>query len=159
MSLRAAHVAGDSLAEDEKLRGVDQRAKRGYSPHQHEIHFGEGMPMRAVLVAVCLLLSAASASAEMTVKDFLARFDRATAADKELLQTLLGQVDIGLGWANSRLGFLKRPKLYCEAGNVALTDAQVLAVLRRQSQRKPVILQAPYGLGLLMALEEEYHCP
>jgi len=114
--------------------------------------------MRAIFVVVCLLLSAASASAEMTVKEFFNRLDGANASEKEFLQTILGQVGNGLSWANSRLGYLKQQRLYCPPANVAFTDAQEVAILRRHSESNPRILQAPYGLGLLISFEEEFRC-
>ena len=114
--------------------------------------------MRAICVVVCLLLSVASARAEMNVKDFFARFERADASEKQFMQTILGQVGNGLSWANSRLAFLKRPKLYCQPGDLALTDAQTIDILRQHARTNQKLQQAPFGLALLVAFEEEYPC-
>jgi hypothetical protein len=94
----------------------------------------------------------------MTVKDFFARFDRADASEKQFLQTILGQVGNGISWANSRLSFLKRPKLYCQPGNLALSDPQTIEILRQHVRTNQKLQEAPFGLGLLVAFEEEYPC-
>jgi hypothetical protein len=114
--------------------------------------------MRTLAIVVCLLLSAASAHAEMNVKDFFAKYDRADASDKQFMETVLGQVGNGLSWANSRLGFLKRQKLFCQPGDLALTDVQTVQLLRQHTRTNPKLEQAPFGLGLLVSFEEEYPC-
>lgn len=70
----------------------------------------------------------------------------------------IGGIESGLSWANAALEVYGRPKLYCEPGKVALTDDQMIDILRRAVQSHRVDTGSRLAPTLLLAFQEAFPC-
>jgi hypothetical protein len=89
------------------------------------------------------------------VYDMLSAEDRTKIIEYELVK-----IESGLGWANSELSQKRKTSpLYCPPGNLALTGAQLVDILRRARDDDPSAGKQYAGLALLRALERVFPCP
>jgi hypothetical protein len=117
--------------------------------------------MRMVsIAAVALLVAAAPAKAEMTVSEFLLKYDQSNASDREFMRFTVSQLESGMSWANAELAAENRAMLYCSPPQLALAGEQALNILRREVSLRPKSMNSlSFGFGLLIALKRTFPCP
>jgi hypothetical protein len=64
----------------------------------------------------------------------------------------------GLSWANVRLSFEQKPKLFCEPDKIALTSEQAIDILRRYVDGHPRAASSSFGMVMMDALTDAFPC-
>jgi hypothetical protein len=111
--------------------------------------------MRSVLASIVVLVLAAPAPADVTVRKY------ATIKNTEALQTYIGGVGAGYAWANARLTATGRPPLYCEPEDAALAQDNYVQLLAEaiKDNGGTVSSDTPIALLLLLKMIQTYPCP
>jgi hypothetical protein len=107
-----------------------------------------------VLVAGLLMLS--PAYAEPTAGAVLKAFEGSNP-DIGFKDYLIGTID-GLSWANVRLSFEQKPKLFCVPNKMALTSEQAIDILRRYVDGLPKDAGHSFGMVMMDALIDAFPC-
>jgi hypothetical protein len=122
--------------------------------------------MRNVVLvpALLLALSAANASAEDKPKVDSTHF-ALEAYDKELvpedrkqLESWIGGMQLGLLWANVALKDRGQRPLYCQPGNLTITDSQMIDMVRRAMKANPKWGDYPLAMMVLVTLQWTFPC-
>jgi Rap1a immunity proteins len=100
---------------------------------------------------------ASPAEAEMDAQTFLQNYDRGSLQDRQLYERILGSAENGISWANAAVGKEHGFHLYCPP-DIALADQQDVVIIRQYLSKHPDHRTYPYGLVLLVALEETFPC-
>ena len=99
-----------------------------------------------------------AAKAEQSVNEFFRLYNSAPPDGKQVLQLAIGQTQNGIDWVNFYLEQKKNLKLYCPPPKVALLDAQIIDMLRREVQTTPDMGNVPFGLALLLVSMKVFPC-
>jgi hypothetical protein len=115
--------------------------------------------MKKTSLALLLWLVAANASAEMSVRQYLADRDAAnTAAFDRLAKPYLTGVGEGLLWANAQLKAQKNTPFFCDPDDVSLTTADYLLMVNSETKQAYVKPDYPVELLLLKGLQARFPC-
>ncbi|MBL8539352.1 MAG: hypothetical protein JNK68_03170 [Betaproteobacteria bacterium] len=115
--------------------------------------------MRRILAALPFFLAAANASADMSVRRYLADRDAANkSAFDRLTKPYLTGVGEGLLWANAQIKAQKGTPFFCDPDDVALTTADYLAIIDREAQQAYVQPEYPIELVMLKGLQARFPC-
>ena len=115
--------------------------------------------MKRTSIALVLLLAASGASAEMTVKQYLADRDAVNkSAFDRLVKPYLHGVGEGLVWANAQLKAQKGTPFFCDPDEVTLTADEYLSVVDSETKQPYVEPEYPIELLLLKGLQRKYPC-
>jgi hypothetical protein len=110
-------------------------------------------------VVLVFLMAAANASAEMTVRQYVADRDAANkSAFDRLVKPYLTGVGEGLMWANAQLKAQKSTPFFCDADEETLTTADYLKVVDDESKESYVQPEYPIELLLLKGLQKKFPC-
>ena len=110
----------------------------------------------SILVFLILLECLSStALAEMTAKEFISTYDKANPEQKQVLEAIVGAVDNGIGWAEASVTIEKR---ICPPAALALTNSQILDILRNAADHDQLVGSEPYGLAIFLSLERAFPC-
>jgi hypothetical protein len=112
--------------------------------------------MKKIMISALLMgMTIFSASAEMTAKKFISLYEAGSSTDKTYLGTIIGAVYNGIQWAQTSL---KIDRKICMPKNLVLTDGQLIDMLRRKAAKDAYSADQPYGLVILVAIEEAFPC-
>lgn len=112
-----------------------------------------------VVAALLLLLTAANASAEMSVRQYLADRDAVNkSAFDRLAKPYITGVGEGLLWANAQIKAQKGTPFFCDPDDVTLTTADYLAIIDREAQQSYVQPEYPIELVMLKGLQARFPC-
>jgi len=115
--------------------------------------------MKKTSLALLLSLVAFNASAEMSVRQYLADRDASNkAAFDRLVKPYLTGVGEGLLWANAQLKAQKGTPFFCDPDDVILTTADYLSIIDSETQRPYVQPEYPIELLLLKGLQGRFPC-
>ena len=115
--------------------------------------------MKRSSFAIVLLLASFSATAEMSVRQYLADRDAMNkSAFDRLAKPYLTGVGEGLLWANAQLKAQKSAPFFCDPDNVNLSTADFLAILDREVKEAYVQAEYPIELLLLKGLQARFPC-
>ena len=118
--------------------------------------------MKTVISSVLagLVLLPMPAHAELTGNEFLKAYDASKQENRRLLEVAIGQIENGLGWANSYLAVVRKQRpLYCTPGRLALTNGQIVDILRRETKEDRSIGEQPLGFAIILANQKAFPCP
>ena len=109
------------------------------------------------ILAFLILLGCLSSTtrAEMTTKEFISTYDKANPEQKKVLEAIVGAVGNGISWAEASM---KTERKICPPAALALTNSQVLSILRNASAHDQLVDSEPYGLAILLSLERAFPC-
>ena len=110
------------------------------------------------LIAALVIYQPSSAGAEASAGEFL-RLLRSESDARMLAQVRIGGIAQGLFWSNMYLRHQGRPAHYCAPERMAMTDEQVIHILRRHVQANPQTGNFPLGIALMESLKETFPCP
>ena len=118
------------------------------------------MHTRAIIsAALTLVIWSAAAHAEANVVDTLRQYDAANAQNREKWELALGGNENGISWVNTYLRSVrKEAPLFCPPSDKVTTPKDVIQLLRELVRDKPNLGTAPFGLGVLLALQHKYPC-
>jgi hypothetical protein len=105
-----------------------------------------------------LLLGPTIAMAEYNLSEALAAYDSANPNDRKTWELIFGNAQNGINWANAVLLYRKQEPLYCAPDNFTLTGPQVIEMVRELATSKPRLATVPYGLAILLAIQDKYPC-
>ncbi len=115
--------------------------------------------MKKTTLAFLLALAAANASAEMSVRQYLADRDAANrSAFDRLVKPYLTGVGEGLLWANAQLKAQKSTPFFCDPDDVSLTTTDYLAIVDGETKQPYVQPEYPIELLLLKGLQGKFPC-
>lgn len=115
--------------------------------------------MKSKAISLALLLVASSASAEMTVRQYLADRDAANkSAFDRLVRPYLTGVGEGLLWANAQLKAQKSTPFFCDADDVNLTTDEFLSVVDGEAKQPYAEPEYPIELLMLKGLQRKFPC-
>jgi len=115
--------------------------------------------MNRTFLALWLVLAAANASAEMTVRQYIADRDATSkSAFDRLVKPYLTGVGEGLMWANAQLKADKGEPFFCDPDEATLTTADYLQVVDGEAKQPYVEPDYPIELLLLKGLQRKYPC-
>ena len=110
-------------------------------------------------LALVLSLATATASAEMSVRQYLADRDAANkAAFDRLVKPYLTGVGEGLLWANAQIKAQKGTPFFCDPDDVSLTTTDYLAIVDGEAKQPYVQPEYPIELVLLKGLQGRFPC-
>jgi hypothetical protein len=89
---------------------------------------------------------------------FLKNYDAAGLESRQLYERILGATSNGISWASTKAMHDGQPGIFCTPNNLALADQQDIDILRRHVFSHPDHAKYPYGLVLLLALQETFPC-
>jgi hypothetical protein len=108
----------------------------------------------SLLLLWSLLFTGPVQSDAVTANEFVKAYSASDPAGKQSLDAILGAMEDGMGWY--KVG--SKIKLYCLPDKLALTGNQIFNILRRQIAAAPNLGTMPYGLAVLLALEQTFPC-
>jgi hypothetical protein len=112
-----------------------------------------------ILQLGALILASTAAVAEQDVNAALLAYDSGDATDRKSGEVAFVNEENGIWWANSRLIFKKQQPLFCPPDNSsALPGAEMIEIVRRYAKENPKARYLPYGLVILMTLENAFPC-
>ncbi len=115
--------------------------------------------MKKTSVALLFLLAAANASADMSVRQYLADRDAANkSAFDRLAKPYLTGVGEGLLWANAQIKAQKGTPFFCDPDEVTLTTSDYLSIIDREAQQAYVEPEYPIELVMLKGLQARFPC-
>ena len=111
------------------------------------------------LSVLCIGMGAFPANAKgMDVNTLIRSYDIAPAAREEMELTA-GSIQYGFLLSNSYIiRYRHEEPMYCQPGNLTLTGAMVIDMLRHAAQADPTIGTADFGLGILLTLAKTFPC-
>jgi hypothetical protein len=98
-----------------------------------------------------------AAVAEPSVNEFLKLYDSAKPDGRVIFELAIRHTFEGIAWVNAYLHRTNQ-ELYCAPSQIALLDAQLIDMLRRESKAFPENGKAPYGLALLLVSIKSFPC-
>jgi len=114
---------------------------------------------KALSIALLLLVASPSASADMTVRQYVADRDAANkSAFDRLVKPYLTGVGEGLMWANAQLKAQKSMPFFCDPDEVNLTSADYLKVVDEETRQSYVQPEYPIELLVLRGLQKKFPC-
>jgi len=113
------------------------------------------IPMFAIFV---LLSTVEISHGETSAKVFLEHYDRMEGREKDLWGIVFGQGHNGMEWVNSWLESKGRKPVFCTPAKIALTDDQVIDIMRRYVEANSDYQNHPFGFVLLYALIDAFPC-
>lgn len=96
--------------------------------------------------------------AETDSQTFLRTYDTVLGTGKKMLSDTLMWNENGFAWANASLQDRKAQPLYCSPENLTLTGDRLVDILRVQVTAHPLFGQMPFGMVLLLGLEQAFPC-
>ncbi len=116
-------------------------------------------PFMKVLLALVLWLASFNASAEMSVRQYLADRDASNkAAFDRLVKPYLTGVGEGLLWANAQLKAQKGTPFFCDPDDVSLTTTDYLSLVDSEAKQPYVQPEYPVELLMLKGLQARFPC-
>jgi hypothetical protein len=112
--------------------------------------------MKRFLPLALLLALVTPAAAEISANQLLAGFKAKDTTVPKLYFRGLGDA---FAWSNTALIHDGSTGLYCPPSRIALTDDQLLDMLRRFVEAKPSFGTDPVGMVLLLSLKDAFPCP
>ena len=102
-------------------------------------------------------------SQQTDLDTFLRGYDLAEQAhdleSNRIYQAILGHEVDGMDWANTALKESRKElPLYCVPANLALTNNQLIDIVRRMRTDVPSLGKSPVGLVILFALQKTFPC-
>jgi hypothetical protein len=104
------------------------------------------------------IVFATPAAAEMDADVFLKYYDAANLENRQLYERILGATENGISWASAKAMNDGQRGIFCPPNKLALTDQQSVDILRRHVLAHTDHAKVPYGLVLLLALQETFPC-
>jgi hypothetical protein len=83
---------------------------------------------------------------------------RAGGSVEQSVTVYINGLENGYGWANATLSNNGEVPLYCQPSRLALSQDQIVDILRRFVEANPNLREMQTGLVLLMALQEMFPC-
>jgi hypothetical protein len=114
--------------------------------------------MVAVLFCTAMLCTSVRAQTLTDVNLLLRAYDRGDRYMQQQLERQVSYIHDGLMWANAYLWSNGQPEIYCSPGKVALQGAQLIDMLRREAQERPLLGTMPVGQGLVFTLRSVFPC-
>ena len=114
----------------------------------------------AVVLALCVC-GAPAARAEVDVRTLLDLYEKSAgdAALRDQVELTVSMMETGMGWANAELTQIRKDAaIYCPPRQMAFTGTQLIDILRRAADKKPILAKQPFGLALLVSLKEVFPC-
>jgi hypothetical protein len=106
-----------------------------------------------------ILLGPTSAMAEEDANTALRAYDSANPTDRKTAEIVFANTQNGIWWGNSVLLYRKQPPLFCPPDNVApLPGPQVIEMLRQKVNENPKLGAMPYGLAIMVTIQNTYPC-
>ena len=94
-----------------------------------------------------------------TTRDLLYAYDTIfDQKQRQVIESLIGGMQDGLGWANAELFHRGQPVLYCQPDKLAITHHQMVDMVRREKKEKPGLGDLPLGGVVLHALQDTFPC-
>lgn len=110
-------------------------------------------------IFLALLFAPAAANAEEPLRDLILDYKNANVTHREFLELLIASNENGIAWANAELRTVRHEtRMFCPPEKVSLTGNQIMDILEREMNAKPFVGQYPYGLALLLTLEDTFPC-
>lgn len=107
---------------------------------------------------VALTISTSSAYAENNVRWLLQNYDQGTRDERQFLEHVVASVENGISWTNVFLKQRRGAPVYCPPEKISLTGTQIVDILRRAARENKKLNETPYGLGVLLALQDTFPC-
>lgn len=112
-----------------------------------------------VLLTWGISLDPRSARAESSATEIIAVYDKGSPAVRSKVETAFEQFEAGMGWSNTYLQRVRKTvAIYCSPGKLAFTGSQLIDILRRRAKEDAHIAEAPWGMGMLFALQYTFPC-
>jgi hypothetical protein len=116
-------------------------------------------PFMKVFLALVLWLASFNASAEMSVRQYLADRDASNkAAFDRLVKPYLTGVGEGLLWANAQLKAQKGTPFFCDPDDVSLATTDYLSIVDSETKQPYVQPEYPVELLMLKGLQARFPC-
>ena len=112
----------------------------------------------ALVVASLLIIPVPAVGAEGDVNEFFEFYDQGDLVTQDKYGFALLNLYDGLSQANVALRFRGDAHLYCPPGNLALTESQLVDILRRYRAEHPEEAGFSLGLILLEAIIDVFPC-
>jgi hypothetical protein len=110
------------------------------------------------LIGYLLIFQASPARAEASASDFI-RLLNSEGDASWVARVRVGGIAQGFFWSNAFLTHQGLTSHYCAPERMAMTDEQVIDILKRHVQASPQKGSLPVGLVLMDALKEILPCP
>jgi hypothetical protein len=121
--------------------------------------------MRRIFAAILVLagalipLTLARAEHMLSVREFLASYDKHNAIERGLEQGELRAFMDALMWTNTyMIGVRKERPLFCQPDELSIEPAQLVRMLRDAAKDSDFIADAPFGMGVLLTFQKVFPC-
>ncbi|HEY2069930.1 MAG TPA: hypothetical protein VGG48_10280 [Rhizomicrobium sp.] len=116
--------------------------------------------MKRLFLGIALgLVLAQPAFAEMTADELMHIYDTGDPTSRDEVAIAADGNYNGLAWASSYLTSQHATPIFCPVPNHAMTRQETMEMLRASMAKDARIGKQPYGLAMLLAVQETYPCP